>query len=538
MKALRIGLILVWALGFAAVWPWSIAEATTNYLYMRPVPTATPTPSGDPRNRRIWCWDGVTYPGSGDTASVNALCVGTANTIHVAGVSDNLPWWKYETADGTYDENYFTTLKAAIDTSQYYALYLQNGPGTFPIWLLNDLSDNQSFTFTKSTTNAGTPVAACATGVFPLFVDSTFTTKWEDMILHIATQYSGDTQLARWFAPPATDQLQNHIGNPWNCLNSQPNCVSGILKINGGAAGCGGSGGCCAPNYNIEAGTATPGVCGASACGNTSGGQTAYDNATVSQMETDMTYQAAAMAGQSDGFKYMFAISGENFPAISNTNGTNSFDTTILSTLVPQVQNIFGSSSYIFNEALGDGSPGGYTSYMNIQNHWCGYINPVTGVPFQCVAQMVAQLSVPLKITQVAGNGTYATVSYTCTASTHGFNDCVTPIGIQAGDSVTLNETGDTSYNGTFTVLASPAPNNTVSPFTFAFASISHSTVNPTANNPQVVDSSRQTSNCVSLANAYTNANALNVLFIETYLQDIQSCPVTNAAQWAVMPSS
>jgi len=542
MKSIKFIIpVLIVALMVGAFWP--VANAT-NYLRMRPVPTATPTPPGDTANRKLYGWNCETRNDTTHTFTFNSNCVGVPSAIHMQGPAFNIPWFVYETADGTFQENYLASAAANINASQHFAVYIQVGAETVPDWLLAETTNNQPAVVSKTPSVNQKPGLTLGETIFmPRVTDATYLAKWEALVNHLATYYGpGGTdpttgaKIARMEVVYNGSVLGNELAQNVNCQNSGGSCNNGVGQISGGQASCGGSGGFCDRNYSVDAGTAAPGMCGAGACGNNSTGATNYDAGGTTAFETAFAYEAAQWTAQSDPWALMTAFVPTAFPNLASTGGTSVSDNTISANIAPWLSTQFGNPSYLFNEALGDGSPGGYTALMHNTNHWCGYNNPSTGNPFLCIAQLNSALGTPLKISSIVGNGVTATVTYTCTTNSRTANNCLTSIGMTSGDTINITGTNST-YNGTHTVLASPAPNNTVSPYTLAFSTGSSTTFSGT-NASTVVNQSRATSNCTSLQNAFNNGNAINVLEIETYVPDYTNCPTTVATQYALMPSS
>jgi len=525
---------------FGAFWPTAHAD---KYLRMRPKPTASPTPAADIANRKLYGWNCVNIDSTAGVTSIDPACVGNAATINMTGVAYNVGWWQYETSDGHYNEAFIKNAADDVDASQYIAVYITTGAATEPDWLLAETTNNQPSVVDATPGVPDKPANIGDTLFESRPNDPTFITKWEAMVNHIATTYGPGGSLAAEGAKIARIEIVyngSHLGNELaqnvNCQGTN-NCSSGVELINGGAAACGGSGGFCQRNYNLDAATTAPGMCGASACGATIGGNTAYQAAALTTFENAFSYEASQWSSQNDPWALMTAFVPSGFPRLSSTGGTAVSDNTNIGILAPWLSTQFTKPSYLFNEALGDGSPGGYASLMVNTNHWCGFTNPSTGKPFLCIAQMAAALGTKLKISSIVGNGTTATVTYTCTNSPkYTSNNCITSIGMTAGDTLSIINSGST-YNGTHTVLASPAPNNTVSPYTVSFSTTSSTTFTGT-NSSNVIDTSRETSNCTALHNAFNNGNGANVLEIETYEPDFTTCPTTIATQYALMPSS
>lgn len=545
MKSIKFIIPLV-MLGLMLGTFWPVAHAT-NYLRMRPIPTATPTPTADTINRKLYGWNCETRNDGTQTITFNSACVGTPASINMLGAAFNLPWWAYETADGTFQDNYIISAANNIGSGQYIAIYIPVGAETEPDWLLAETTNNQPAVIQKTPGVNQKPGLTLGETVFwSRPTDPVFIAKWQALVSHIATtfgpggsQAAAGAKIARMEVVYMGPRLGNELAQDSNCQTAGGSCSNGVTQIcNGnscGAPACGGSGGFCDRNYNTDAGTAAPGMCGSSACGNTSGGATAYDSAATTTYENAFAYEASQWTTNNDPWALMTAMVPTPFPNLASTGGTSVSDGTVPANIAPWLSTQFTKPSYLFNEALGDGTPGGYTSLMHNTNHWCGY-NISPGHPFLCIAQMNSALGTNLKISSIVGNGTTATVTYTCTTSSRTANNCLTSIGITAGD--TLNVVGtNATYNGNHTVLASPAPNNTVSPYTVSFSTSSSTTFTGT-NQSEVVDTSRETSNCTALKNAFANGNSLNVLEIETYESDYTTCPVTVATQYALMPSS
>jgi hypothetical protein len=534
-------------------------------------PSSGYPPTGNVPNQGIYGWDCLGgFDSNGNVTSIDASCVGDPHATHVRGVAYGVGWSSYETADGVYNENYITSVENYLNSNggsgQYIAPYIIVSAGTVPPWLLSQLSNTQTYVINKVYNwNTSTNQTMCGREQYPVWTDPRFISAWKALVAHFAARYGSDSKISRSMISPWSDDEGFHIGDVTTCdptlsggaQGQGGTCVSsgayaGILQINGGDSSCGGSGGCCSLNYNVAAGTIVPGMCGSSACGNTSTGKVAYENSAISTIESDWTYQAAQWSTAQ--FRNIIWVVPNAFVDVSNS-GVSGTDARETKTLVPQVQNIFGNGAYIGNESLGDGSPPSFYNFMHTNNQWCGYNNPVTGAPYLCGAQMKSNLSARLQITGISISGGVATISFRCVATPFGINDCSVPIGMAPGDTVTLANTRNSKQNldGTFTVLAAPAPTATAyscssmcANGTFAVATmLNNQSWVPTNNKAQAIDNTTPTSNCNSLRNAFNFGNiegierqpgaGYAVSFMEAYSPDIQQCPVTIADQWNYM---